>query len=188
MSVERPTSPPPATPPAAIPAPARRAPFAVWIVAALAGVALAAGAFLFRSTGEGTVELIRVSRHSMVPESLLGGTPDYYVIVGVKGEEKEPITLEGYEDTPIGNGLDFKLPKPLALEEIAHIELLDEDLASDDTRDRVDVRGRVSRGLEYEFELIGPPSEKRTAAYVALGAGGALLATSAILFIRSHAL
>jgi len=142
---------------------------------------------MLRNTGDGTVELIRVSRHSMLPESLVG-TPDYYVIVGVRGEGKEPITLEGYEDRPIGNGLDFKLPKPLALEDIAHVELLDEDMASDDTRDRVDVRGRLSRGLEYEFELIGPPSEKRTAAYVALGAGGALLATSAILFIRNHAL
>jgi hypothetical protein len=175
------------TPPAAIPAPARSTPVAVWILAALAGIALAAGAFMFRNTGEGSVELIRVSRHSMLPESLVG-TPDYYVIVGVKGEGKELITLEGYEDTPIGNGLDFKLSKPLALEEIAHIELLDEDLASDDTRDRVDVRGRISRGLEYEFELLGPPSEKRTAAYLTLGAGGAMLATSAILFIRNHAL
>jgi hypothetical protein len=177
----------PATPPAAVPAPARHTPVAVWVLAALAGVALAAGAVMLRNTGEGTVELIRVSRHSMLPESLVG-TPDYYVIVGVKGEGKEPITIEGYEDTPIGNGLDFKLPKPLALEEIAHVELLDEDTALDDTKDRVDVRGRTSRGLEYEFELIGPPSEKRTAAYVTLGAGGALLATSAILFIRSHAL
>jgi hypothetical protein len=173
--------------PPAIPAPARRTPVAVWILTALAGIAIAAGAFLFRNTGEGTVELIRVTRHSMLPESLVG-TPDYYVILGVAGEGKEPITLQGYEDTPIGNGLDFKLPKPLALEEIAHIELLDEDTALDDTKDRVDVRGRINRGLEYEFELIGPPSEKRTAAYITLGAGGALLATSAVLFIRNHAL
>jgi hypothetical protein len=177
----------PATPPAAIPVPVRHTPVAVWVLAALAGVALAAGAFMFRNTGDGMVELVRVSRHSMLPESLVG-TPDYYVIVGVKGESKEPITLEGYKDRPIGNGLDFKLPKPLALEDVAHIELLDEDMASDDTKDRVDVRGRTNRGLEYEFKLIGPPSEKRATAYIALGAGGAMLATSAILFIRSHAL
>jgi hypothetical protein len=177
----------PATPPAALPAPARQTPVVVWVLAALAGIALAVGALMLRNTGDGMVELIRVSRHSMLPESLVG-TPDYYVIVGMKGDANEPITLEGYDNVPIGNGLDFKLPEPLALEGIAHIELLDEDVASDDTKDRVDVRGRTSRGLEYEFELIGPPSEKRTTAYITLGAGGALLATSAILFIRSHAL
>lgn len=173
--------------PPAIPAPARRTPAVVWVLALLAVLAGIGGGVMLRNMGEGSVEVIRVSRHSMLPESLMG-TPDYYVVVGLQGDGKAPVTLGGYEDTPIGNGLDFKLPTPLALEEIAHLELLDEDMASDDTKDRVDVRGRINRGLEYEFALIGPPSEKRTTAYVALGAGGALLATSAILFIRSHAL
>lgn len=177
---------PPTTPKPAIPAPARRTPAAVWVLALLAAIAAVAGGVMLRNTGDGTVDLIRVTRHSMLPESFVG-TPDYYVKVGVK-DAKEPITLEGYKDTHIGNGLDFKLPKPLELGSIAHVELLDEDMVSDDTLDRVDVRGRINRGLDYEFELIGPPSEKRTAAYVALGAGGALLATSAIILIRSHAL
>src|SRR4029078_4006556 len=115
------------------------------------------------------------------------GTPDYYVKVGVK-DAKEPVRPEGYKDTHIGNGLDFKLTKQLELDNIAPVELFDEDMLSDDELDRVDVRGRINRGLEYEFQLIGPPSEKRTSAYIALGPGGALLVTSAIILIRSHAL
>jgi hypothetical protein len=74
------------------------------------------------------------------------------------------------------------------MSEVAHLELMDEDLGDDDMRDRVDVQGRICKGQEYEFELQGPPSPWKTAGYAALGGGGVLLALSAILLVRSHAI
>jgi hypothetical protein len=169
--------------PVAIRAPRRRSwPWAMLSLMALA--AAIAGGMLLRRAGEGTVETIRVTKHSMLPESLVG-TPDYFVIVTTRDEKT--INTEPYDDTPIGNGLDFKLPKPLALAEVAHLQLLDEDLRSDDVRDRVDVRGRVCRGQDYQFELSGAPPPERDVAYGLLGAGGAVLVIAAILWVRSQA-
>jgi hypothetical protein len=169
--------------PMAIPAPRRRSwPWAVLSVLALA--ATIAGGVMLRGAGDGTVETIRVTKHSMLPESLVG-TPDYFVVVTTRDEKT--INTKPYDDTPIGNGLDFKLPEPLPLADITHLQLLDEDLRSDDIRDRVDVRGRVCRGQDYQFELFGPPPPERDMAYSLLGAGGAVLLVAAILWVRAQA-
>jgi hypothetical protein len=169
--------------PVAIRAPRRRSwPYVVLSLLAL-GAAIAGGLML-RDAGEGTVETIRVTKHSMLPESLVG-TPDYFVVVTTR--DNKTINTEPYDDTPIGNGLDFKLPEPLALANITHLQLLDEDLRSDDIRDRVDVRGRVCRGQDYQFELLGPPPPERATAYWLLGGGGAGLFIAAILWVRANA-
>jgi hypothetical protein len=170
--------------PVAIPAPAIRKSRAPAILGVLAAAALAAGAAMAWKAGEGRVDAIRVSRHSVLPEAIVG-SPDYYVTVRTRDGKSR--ATPGYDDTPIGNGLDFKLPKPLDMAEVAHVELMDEDLGDDDIRDRVDVRGRVLKGQEYEFELVGPASPWKSASYTALGGGGALLVIAAILLVRSHA-
>jgi len=170
--------------PEAIPASAWRQWRVPLILATLAAIALIAGLVLTLRVGEGRVETIRVTKHSMLPESLVG-TPDYYLAIDL--HDKPRIAAEGYTDIPIGNGLDFKLPEPLELESIAHLVLMDKDVVSDDIIDRVDVRERRCRGQNYEFELMGPPPPERTAAYTALGVGGALLALAAILAVRTLA-
>ncbi len=170
--------------PEAIPAPPRRGSRIALILACLALFDLATGLALMLTAGEGRVETIRVTRFSMLPESLVG-TPDYYVTI--ETNDKKSVETEGYSDTPIGNGLDFKLPKPLELADVAHIELMDKDVTSDDMRDRVDVRGRVCRGQDYQFDLIGPGSPRRTAGYATLASGASLLVIAAILWVRTHA-
>ncbi len=172
-------------PPAAIPAPAPRASRVGGALAAL-GVAAAmlGGALLVKATA-GTVEQIRVSKHSMLPDTLVG-SPDLYLIVGVQGAPA--IETASYKDKPIGNGLDFRLPKPLPLEAITHIELMDADLGTDDIRDRVDVRERISRGQDYQFELVGPADSRRMQGMAALAAGGVVFIIGAILLVRSLAI
>ncbi len=172
--------------PEAIPAsPPRRSRMAAAILALVAAAALIAGFFLMQNSGAGQVVSIRVTKHSMLPESLVG-SPDYYLHIGTS--DKKETVIDGFTDTPIGNGLDFHLPKALEFDAISHIELMDKDVGHDDIRDRVDVRMRICRGQDYAFELIGPESSKRTAGIVALASGGAALTIAAILFVRSHAI
>jgi hypothetical protein len=171
--------------PQAIPAPARRA-SRVGMLLCLIGLATAiAGAMLYFRAGEGSVESIRVTKHSMLPDALVSN-PDLYLEIGTS--DNQQIETEGYKDMPIGNGLDFKLPKPLPLESISHIELMDSDVGSDDMRDRVDVRERVCRGQDYQFELIGPEAPHHTWGIAALAAGGVAFIIGTILLVRSLAI
>jgi hypothetical protein len=176
MSTERPE---------AIPAPRARVSRVGAVLSLLGAAAAIAGGVLLWRAGEGTVETIRVTKHSMLPDSLVG-SPDLYLMVGTS--DKQEIQTEGYEDKPIGNGLDFRLPKPLELKKITHIELMDEDVGSDDIRDRVDVSERICKGQDYQFELIGPEDPQRTRGITALAAGGVVFIIGAILVARSLAL
>jgi hypothetical protein len=171
--------------PEAIPAPAGRKSRAPALLGLVGLIAALVGAALALRASAGQVTTIRVTKHGLLPESLVG-SPDYYLTVGTRAGKS--IITKGYEDTPIGNGLDFKVPQPLALEDVAHVELMDEDVGSDDMRDRVDVRERISKGQNYQFELIGPAAPQKTAGYIALAAGGALVVLAAILWVRSHAI
>jgi hypothetical protein len=165
----------------AAPAPRRSWPLAVLALLALASVV--AGLVILQRAGAGEVNLIRVTRHSMIPEAVVG-TPDYYLIVHTKDDQT--ITTNAYDDTPIGNGLDYKV-SALQLENVASVELLDEDVGKDDIRDRVDVRERICRGQDYQFELIGPASPRKGTAEWILGGGGAVLVIAVILWVRSLA-
>jgi hypothetical protein len=122
----------------------------------------------------------------MMPETLLGEQPDYYLNVTTRDGAQE--ATDAYDDSPIGNGLDFKLKKPLGVEAIAQIELMDEDIGSDDMCDRVDVSERLSKGQDYQFELVGPPSPRHAQGITTLAAGAAVLIIGLILVVRSYAL
>jgi hypothetical protein len=171
--------------PQAIPAPRPRVSSIGAILSVVGAAAAIIGGVLLWRAGEGTVETIRVSKHSMLPDSLVG-SPDLYLMVGTS--DKQEIQTEGYEDKPIGNGLDFRLPKPLDLASISHIALMDADVGSDDIRDRVDVSERIGKGQNYQFELIGSADPQRTNGIAALAAGGVAFIIGAILMTRSLAL
>jgi hypothetical protein len=170
--------------PQAIPTPAPRVSRLGVTLSLLGAAAAITGGVLLMKAGPGTVESIRVSKHSMLPDSLVG-SPDLYLMVGTI--DKQEIETEGYKDKPIGNGLGFPLPKPLELAAITHIELMDADLGSDDIRDRVDVSERICKGQDYQFELIGPSDPRRSRGTVALAAGGVVFIIGAILVARSLA-
>jgi hypothetical protein len=171
--------------PEAIPAPRARVSRVGAVLALLGAAAAIAGGALLSKAGEGTVETIRVSKHSMLPDSIVGN-PDYYLLIATA--DNNEIQTEGYKDKPIGNGLDFRLPKPLELKKITHIELMDEDVGSDDIRDRVDVSERICKGQDYQFELVGPEDPQRTRGITALAAGGVVFIIGAILLVRSLAI
>jgi hypothetical protein len=171
--------------PHAIPVPPRPVSRAGIVLLLLGAAAAIAGGVLFYKAGGGTVETIRVTKHSMLPDSIVGN-PDFYLLVGTT--DKQQIETEGYTDVPIGNGLDFKLPKPQPLENVIHIELMDTDVGTDDMRDRVDVTERIARGQDYQFELLGPLDSRRTAGIAALAAGGLVLIIGAVLLLRSLAI
>lgn len=170
--------------PEAIPAPPARKPWALLLVGLLGLTCAIAGGVLLLRAGAGTVTLIRVTKHSMIPEALVG-SPDYYLIV--QTNDKKTITTKVYDDTPIGNGLDFEIPK-LDLKNVVSIELFDEDVGPDDIRDRVDVRERVCRGQDYQFELIGPASPEKGTGTWLLAGGGAAVGLAVILWVRSRAI
>jgi hypothetical protein len=171
--------------PEAIPAPPRRVSRVGAVLSVLGVAAATAGGVMLMKAGAGTVEAIRVSKHSMLPDSLVS-SPDLYLLVGTS--DKRDIETESYKNKPIGNGLDFHLPEPLELKAITHIELMDADLGSDDIRDRVDVSERISKGQDYQFELIGPDDPRRTRGIAALAAGGVVFIIGAILLVRSLAI
>ncbi len=171
--------------PEAIPAPAPRVSRVGAALSILGAAAAIAGGLMWMKAGAGTVESVRVSKHSMLPDAIVG-SPDLYLMVGTS--DNEELQTEGYKDKPIGNGLDFKLVKPLELEKISHIELMDADLGSDDIRDRVDVSERISKGQDYQFELIGPEDPQRRTAIAALAAGGVAFIIGIILLVRSLAI
>jgi hypothetical protein len=153
-----------------------------WL-ALFASILTAAGAILIFAAGEGQVATIRATKFGMLPEGIVEA-PDYFVNAVTK--KGKTLTTNGYDDVPIGNGLDFKLPAAVELEEIAHVDLLDRDVVSHDLLDRVDVRGRNCRGQIYEFEFIGPPSTSRKVGYGLAAGGGAVLVLAAIMLVRSH--
>lgn len=102
------------------------------------------------------IDAVRLER---LPESGLRellnvfGDPDLYLEIHLRN--KGVVQTAHFRDTPIGNGLTWRIfPAPLA--EIAQVDVLEEGalFSSGGMLDRVEVRGRVNEGERFRLTLL----------------------------------
>jgi paraquat-inducible protein A len=151
-------------------APVHRRRYGLPIFALIAALILAGGLGLWWTSGPGSVSRILLTRHGLVPD--LTGHPDLYIeLVTPQGN----VRTGTRSNAAIGNGMEWQLEAPLALESISEALVMDEDALRDDQLDRVAVRERKSVGQTYTIELLGDLPARARLGRVVAGAGGALL-------------
>lgn len=116
-------------------------------------------------------------------------TPDYFVEIIT---ELGAIRSETFDDTPLGNGLSFKLPAPVRLADIREVKVWDENAMRKDSQvDRIDRPARAVKGQKFQFALNGPtpsmPKERHIGRALTI-CGGAALLLSILHFLRMQAL
>lgn len=166
-----------------------------WLALAAALVGLGLGLGLALTAPGGEVDRILVEKRPGVDLKIvsLPDAPDY--LIEVRFKDGPTYRTETLTDTPIGNGIVFRVPA-IELDEIAELALLDDnslDLSDlklrvlpDEIVDRVRVEGeRVLVGERMRFELGGARAPQLTAAYVvAIVAGLALIGCVGLLVWR----
>src|SRR5687768_6307783 len=174
------TPPPPAMPaptppviataaPADAPPRARSFPWFAYALVALLGLAVAGAglALMFwyaPPVDLGTVSEVRITMKPGIDLSKVKDvldTPDYYVEVRTA---QGGLRTETVKDTPVGNGLTFKLPVPMRLVDITEVKIWDEDVRKGSLVDRIDKPARDVAGERFTFSLIGqlpPPTPTR---------------------------
>jgi hypothetical protein len=150
---------------------------------ALAALVVGLGLFFFGGSGE--VSAVRVRQIGLTIPNFVS-SPDFYVEVVLKDGKKQDTAA--YTDTPIGGGLNFDLPTPVSLSEIAQVVLYDDDLLQDEMLDRADVDGRNCDGQTYSFEFLGARAPAVTVGLALTAVSGVCLAYVVIAFVRAHAL
>ena len=149
----------------------------------LAAILVVGGLGLSVVSDAGGVSTIRVTKHGLMPDVV--DQPDFYIILSTNEGD---LQSGAYQDTPIGNGLEWKLPESMRLADLYEVQLVDSDLLMDDQLDRVTVNGRKCVGQSYTFEFIGSASILGNLALVALATGGGYLIYALGRFIRDQAL
>src|SRR5688500_15631278 len=154
MSVEPPPPPPSNAPDPIQPSapPARSFPIFPYFLSTLLslcvlGAGLAMLYWMPDRTDPGTVTEVRLTGGQGIDipklEDVLD-TPDYFVEVVT---ELGSIRSEKFNDTPLGNGLSFKLPVPVGLADIREIKVWDENAMRKDSQvDRIDRPARAVKG------------------------------------------
>jgi hypothetical protein len=136
-----------------------------WLIQAVIalGVAAAAGAWGYYYAPPGTVESIRITKLSSMPELRMPGKPDYYLLLQLHSGEK--LQLPTYRNRPIGNGLVWTLPDPVLVNDIAEVQLFDANrIFRDEMLDRAIVTGRALKSTQHGFDLLGSESNQWTLA------------------------
>lgn len=118
----------------------------------------------------------------------LGSNPSLSLSVVAAGRD-EPIKTPVREDTPIGNGLTFELPEPIARRDLREVQVWDEGFFSNKMIDRVDTgKALVESGQLFTFTLISPDAEppmsrKRLVGWVLVIAAAAGVGIALVRFI-----
>jgi hypothetical protein len=116
-------------------------------------------------------------------------TPDYYLVLHQRdGAQRK---TEPFPDTPLGNGLTFDLAPPLALGELARVEVWDDNsLLRDKQLDRIELSGAqwTSSGQTYVIDLKGTAQTPPRWAMPLVAIGATLGAVVLLKFVWDQAL
>lgn len=153
-------------------------------------VLLALGAWRYQDVkDDGPVSTIRlttkpgiVGQASEAFRLIEPGNPDLYLKITVDGQA-EPLRTATFKDIPIGNGLDWKLEKPLLMTQVRSIEVWDEDLIRDRMQDRMNMGTWAAEGQTYRVELLGKKYEPAGWALPTALAGGAIVLVVLLRFV-----
>lgn len=108
------------------------------------------------------------------------GNPDLYLkIKSSAGEEK----TRAFKDTPIGNGLIYRVAKPTRMREIREVEVWDENAFSDDFKDHVTLSGWSAEGQAYRIDLLGDKFKPPAWALPVAAVGGAITLIALLRFV-----
>jgi hypothetical protein len=108
------------------------------------------------------------------------GTPDLYLkIKTAAGEERTPT----FHDTPLGNGLRWALKSPARMRHVKEVEIWDENVISDDFKDRTLMSGWSAEGQTFRVELIGEKDRPPAWALPVAAAGGAITLIALLRFV-----
>ena len=118
----------------------------------------------------------------------LGSNPSLFLELAVAGAD-QPVKTPVRDDTPIGNGLTFELPEPIARENLREVRVWDEGFFSNKMIDRVDTgTALIESGQLFTFTLVSddavPPMPRdRLAGWVLVIAAGAGVGLALVRFI-----
>lgn len=153
---------------------------------AAAGV-LAVGLALLLLSPSGEVREITVRKQGPLPEArTFVDVPDLYVVFQLKNGLQ--VRTETRANTPIGNGITWKVGKGLSLGAIDETLLYDEDYFGDDILDRVRVGQSKLKGQSYEFELSCAASAGKGAGLLAVALSAPYVGFAFIKFVRDQAI
>ncbi len=188
----------------ATPPPAKRFRLLPWWLALLITVLGASGGYLLYDSQPdplaGHVRAIRIvnnvrlSNPSATAQEFveklksLGSNPSLFLELAVAGAD-QPVKTPVRDDTPIGNGLTFELPEPIARENLREVRVWDEGFFSNKMIDRVDTgTALIESGQLFTFTLVSddavpPMSRDRLAGWVLVIAAGAGVGLALVRFI-----
>ena len=89
------------------------------------------------------------------PEFLRIEDPDYYLEIVLRDDEV--IKTAMHKNTPIGNGLEWFLEKPIPLSQFYEVRLFDKELVGSDYVDRVLVTSGSEQGQYFDFHFEPAP-------------------------------
>ena len=123
---------------------------------------------------------------------VLPTTADFFLILARRGAE--PLRLETFEDTPLGNGLTWQLPAAMAMSDLVRVEVWDDNgLLSDKELDRIELPGDLAKAWEidgqtFHVRLNGRRLDPPRWATPLMAVGGVLFAVVLLRFVWDQAI
>jgi hypothetical protein len=157
----------------------------LWLIPGLAMLAVGLH-FYYHTPPGGEVTAIQLTtKTGMVGQAAeavanVKPNPDLYLkVFTAAGESKLPV----YKNTPVGNGLTWKLPKAQQLHEVQRVEVWDSDLMKDEELDRITLTGWGADGQRFHVDLLGTRIEPPKWAIPVASVGGAITLLVLLRFV-----
>lgn len=148
---------------------------------------LIAGLATFALGSTGDVEAITVRKTGPLPEArTFVDVPDLYVVLQLKNGLQ--VRTSTRNNTPVGNGISWKVDKGLAFNSVEEVLLYDEDYLGDDILDRVHINQPKAKGQSYEFELSCSSSSAKLAGLAAILLSAPYVGFALVKFVRDQAI